>query len=307
MMSAPGGFCSYTPLSSRFPEAAVHIRLALALSCLLALFGMARAEEALEIIPLQNRTADEVLPSLLPLLEPGGVLTGVQGNLILRASQSNRAQIKQALAALDVAPRQLRITVRQSLDRTGEQESFALHGKLETGAVEVVVPPGAGGGVQVEVGSGKARIGARLDDRSLDQVSRVSQHVRVADGGRALIQASMELPLTLREIVLDPYGRTVRESIVYYSVGSGFYVAPQVVGDRVTLDIHPVQQTFASASPKVIVGQELRTTVTGRLGEWIALGGGDVQEQQDDRRLLGQRRTESREARQVWLKVEVVD
>ena len=283
------------------------IRFATALFFLLALVGLARADDALEIIPLQHRSAEEVIPSLRPFLEAGGVLTGMQGKLILRASPANRAQIKQALAALDVAPRQLRITVRQSLDRTREQKSFGLHGKVDTDAVDINVPPSGAGGAQVDIGSGSTHVGARLDDRSLDRVSRVTQHVRVADGGRALIQASVEMPLTLLEIVDGPYGRTVRESVVFYNVGSGFYVAPQVVGDRVNLEIHPVQQTFDADRPRDVAGQELRATLTGRLGEWIALGGGEMSDQQDHRRLLGKRQTESRDTRQVWLKVDVVE
>ena len=46
--------------------------------------------------------------------------------------------------------------------------------------------------------------------------------------------------------------------------------------------------------------------LTGRLGEWIALGDGDMSDQQDHRRLLGKRPTESGKTRQVWLKVVVV-
>jgi hypothetical protein len=95
------------------------------------------------------------------------------------------------------------------------------------------------------------------------------------------------MPLTLLEIVDGPYGGMVRESVVLYSAGSGFYVAPQIVGDRVNLEIHPVQQTFDAASPRDVVGQELRTTLTGRL--------------------LGKRQSESRETRQMWLKVNVVE
>lgn len=285
----------------------MHIRITAALFCLLALGGLARAEDTVEVIPLQHRAAEEVIPQLQPFLEPGGVLTGMRGNLILRASPANRAQIKQALAALDVAPRQLTITVRQSLDRTRAQQSFGVHGRVDTDSVDITVPPSGRGGAQVDIESSNTRLGARLGDRSLNQVSRVSQHVRVTDGGRAIIQASVELPLTLREIVDGPYGRIVRESVVFYSTGSGFYVAPQVVGDRVTLEIHPVQQSFDAASSRQVVGQELRTTLSGRLGEWITIGGGDTQEQQNHRRLLGTGQRSTRESRQVWLKVDMVE
>lgn len=283
------------------------IRFVVALFYLLALVGPARAADALEIIPLQHRTAEEVIPRLQPFLEPGGALTGMQGNLILRASPANRAQIRQALAALDVAPRQLLITVRQGLDRTREQQSFELHGTLAAEAVAIAVPPNGPAGARVEAEGGRSHIGARLDDRSLDQVSRVSQQLRVVDGGRAMIQASVELPFTLLEIVDGPYGRTVRESVVFYRSGSGFYVAPRLVGDRVDLEIHPVQQSLDAASPRDVVGQELRTTLSARLGEWIALGGGETQEQQAHRRLLGTRETDTREVRQVWLRVDVVE
>ena len=37
----------------------------------------ARAQNALEIITLRHRTAEHVLPSLQPLVEPGGTLSGL--------------------------------------------------------------------------------------------------------------------------------------------------------------------------------------------------------------------------------------
>lgn len=285
----------------------MHIRFAAALIGLFALAGLARAEVALEILPLQHRTAEEVIPLLRPLLEPDGVLTGMRGNLVLRASDANRAQIRQALAALDVAPRQLRITVRQALERAQERQSLGGFGRVESGTVDIRVPPAGPVGAQAVLGNDRAQIGVRLDDRSLDQVSRVTQHVRVADGGQAMIHAGVDLPLTLIEIVDGPYGRTVRESVVFTSVGSGFHVTPQLVGDRVTLDIRPVQQTLAAERPRDVVQQELRTTVSARLGEWIALGGGEAEEQVSHSRLLGTGGSASREGRQVWLMVDVID
>ncbi|MDP3123229.1 MAG: hypothetical protein Q8M46_01365, partial [Thiobacillus sp.] len=61
----------YPTLNERRQEAAMHIRIIAALFCLPALAGLARAEDALEVIPLQHRTAEEVIPQLQPLLEPG--------------------------------------------------------------------------------------------------------------------------------------------------------------------------------------------------------------------------------------------
>lgn len=38
--------------------------------------SQASSQGALEIIPLRHRTADQVLPALRPLMEPGATLTG---------------------------------------------------------------------------------------------------------------------------------------------------------------------------------------------------------------------------------------
>ena len=77
----------------------------------------ARAQE-LQTIELRHRLAEEILPVVQPLLEEGGVLTGVDGVLFVRTGPANLEQIRQAVAALDRAPRQLLITVGQGTVRS---------------------------------------------------------------------------------------------------------------------------------------------------------------------------------------------
>src|SRR5437762_952116 len=80
---------------------------------LLALFATATlAQETLEVIALKHRSAEQVIPILRPLLEPGGALTGQYNQLIVRTSPANLAQIRAALAAIDAPARRLMISVR---------------------------------------------------------------------------------------------------------------------------------------------------------------------------------------------------
>ena len=66
-------------------------RLFAALLCLALLSPLlARAQQEMEVIPLRHRTVEQVLPTLRPLLEPGGALSGMNDQLILRASRKNR-------------------------------------------------------------------------------------------------------------------------------------------------------------------------------------------------------------------------
>ena len=49
------------------------------------------AQNALEIIDLRHRTAEQVIPTLQPLLEPGATLSGQGAQLFVRASPANLA------------------------------------------------------------------------------------------------------------------------------------------------------------------------------------------------------------------------
>src|SRR4029077_11545150 len=84
--------------------------------------GEAAAQGALEVIPLRHRTADQVLPALRPLMEPGATLTGQGTQLIVRTSPDNLAELRRALADLDRPLSRLQISVRfeDALERAAQ-------------------------------------------------------------------------------------------------------------------------------------------------------------------------------------------
>lgn len=246
--------------------------------CLLAL-----AQQEMEIIPLRHRGVEQVLPALQPLVEPGGVLSGMNNQLIVRASRRNRDEIRQALAAIDTPLRRLLIRVSQSRDTASRQ-----------------------GGAQIETRRGEVNApNARVyDTRSLRE-ARGSQTVQVVEGGRAFIQIGQSLPLPMRQVVLTSRGALLAESVVYRDIGQGFYAEPRLAGDRVTLEISPRNDT-PGALPGSVDTQRLSTTVSGRLGEWIELGGSGQSTANRERGVLGTTSGASRDARSVWLLVEEI-
>jgi hypothetical protein len=62
----------------------------------------------------------------------------------------------------------------------------------------------------------------------------------------------------------------LRESYIYRSVLSGFYVTARVNGDYVRLEL--MQQKENIGSGNTINTSSLSTTVNGTLGEWITIG-----------------------------------
>ena len=55
------------------------------------------AEMKLEVIPLHNRNADEIIPIIQPLVHEGGTVTGMNNQLIIKTTAANLVEIKQIL------------------------------------------------------------------------------------------------------------------------------------------------------------------------------------------------------------------
>ena len=210
--------------------------------------------QGLDVISLRHRTAEQLLPQLLPFVESGGALSGINNQLFLRASARNQSDIRRLVAALDVPLRRLMISVRQ--EGASAEDSR-----------------GAGIGGRVEVGAGGTAISGRGHLYQSDSRSRrdTTQQVQTIDGGRAAILVGESLILPLRQVVLTPAGVIVSETLVQRDLGTGFVALPRLNGETVTLEISP-RDDVAGPLPGSVNMQRLLTTVSGRLGEWMELG-----------------------------------
>ena len=179
------------------------IRFIRTLALLLALpAAPAAGQHTLEIIPLRHRTADQVLPALRPLMEPGATLTGQGTQLIVRTSPGNLAELMRALDTIDRPSRRLQISVRH--DDAAEAASRAVE---------------AGGRISNRGG----RIDVQAQDRQSTAGERVDQRIQVLEGGRAFISSGRATP------IFD--GSVVQET------ATGFEAIPRLAGERVLVDI----------------------------------------------------------------------
>ena len=211
--------------------------------------------QALEVISLRHRGAEQLLPQLAPFVEPGGALTGMNDKLFIRASKRNQAEIRQLVAALDTPQRRLMISVRQEGADSGSDRGAGVTGRVEVGA----------GGTAI---SGRGHI-YQSDSRSRRDIS---QQVQTIDGGRAAIMVGQSYFLPMRQLVIGPGGAILAETLVQRDLATGFVAVPRLSGDRVTLEISP-RDDVPGSLPGSIDSTRLVTTLSGRLGDWIELGG----------------------------------
>lgn len=280
-------------------------RIVLTLACLLALLaGAAHAQQQLEIINLKSRTADQVLPQLRPFVEPGGTLSGMNNQIFIRASAANRQQIKELLAAIDRPPRRLVISVRQDADSTASARGGEVSGRVGSDHARIESRRTVIGGAGVTVRRGDDVVRGQVYDSRSAGSERVAQQVQVVEGGKAYINVGTSVPVPLRQTVLTPSGAIVSETTVYRDLGTGFTAEPQLAGDNVTLTISPTHDTPGSYGPGSANIQRLTTTVSGRLGEWIVIGGSTQERSGEESGTLRYSTRGGSTGRSVQLKVE---
>jgi type II secretory pathway component GspD/PulD (secretin) len=277
-------------------------------ACLLWLACLAHAQQqVLEVITLGYRQADEVIPLLRPLLAPGGTLTGTTNKLIVRTTAANLAELKQVLAVVDARPRQLVILVRQSSIAEAGRGTGTVSGTVSAGSnaqITVPAPPGTRRDPGVVVQSeGDNFEGRALGNRSA-QDSSVTQTVRVLEGNSAFIRTGQSVPVTSIRSNRTPGGTQITQSTDFANADTGFYVIPRVSGDRVTLEISTARDRVRNPDTGAVNIQRASTVVSGRLGEWIAVGGSSETSERSRSELLSRRSDSSRDERSIMLKVE---
>lgn len=265
----------------------------------------------MEIIALKHRSADEVLPIIRPLLDRDAVASGMDYQLILRTSEKNSQQIKKLLERIDVPPRRLQISVMQNVDSETVARLIEVSGSVGIRRNARISVPGNGNnnGLNVEAGQGRDRLAAKvISTRSLEDEHK-TQQIQVLEGGRALVSSGQSVPVTQRQVIQQPWGTQIVESIQYQDVNSGFFVQPRLNGDIVTVEISAQNDSLApntGNTPSLRV-QQTSTTVSGRLGEWMVVGGTARQGESHDGTLSTRSIGTVAEQRKVLIKVEEVN
>jgi len=228
----------------------------------------------LEVITLKHRTAQDVLPVVQPFVNrAGGTVTGLQNQLIIRTTRANLAEVKQMLAAIDTIPRRLLVTVKQDNGLSATQGSAQLSGTAASGNARVVVPPAtrSSRGLIVERQQSGNSLRAEVQGSVSHSDETNVQQLQVLEGREAYIQVGQSVPMPVETVVQTPQGAQVIKSSQFREAATGFYVRPRVSGELVTLEVSPQRERVGPDG--TVIAQRIASVISGRLGEWMGLGG----------------------------------
>jgi type II secretory pathway component GspD/PulD (secretin) len=261
----------------------------------------------LEIISLKYRMVDDVVEILRPMVVPGGTVTGMNNQLIIKTTPENLVEIKTILESLDHSPRRLMISVKQDVGGQIQSREQSVSGRYSTGDVTV----GAGDKRRSRDGlvisghdSDGNEIRYRTQDSTLNANDKSTYTVQATEGYPAYISTGQSVPVQNRTGYVAPDGGIIiSDSVEYVDADSGFYVMPRLSGNQVTLLIAPKLTRISPGKAPVFDVQNVETTATGQLGEWIELGGLNQQFSNNTRGNLSSSNAQGSELRSIFVKV----
>ena len=283
------------------------MKLLYKLLALMLLISVAQAD-SITAIQLQNRPAEEIIPIVKPMLGSNESISGQGFKLFLRSSPETLAQVKDMIAVLDTSPKILQISVFQGSTRGLSELGFSGNVQIESGDTSVSIGTprndndGAGSSVTYSTNKGSGSISSigtrkRLKDNPIHQI-------RVTEGNEAYIETGQQVPYFSGSDWIRPRGVAV--DIEFKDVITGFYVLPRVHGDNVTLQVSPFKNSLSKTNAGSIETQHAKTTLTGRIGEWLLIGGVSEQLKRAQSGTGTSISTQSRNNESIWIKADLI-
>ena len=258
-----------------------------------------------EVIDLYARNADEMVRLLRPMLAPGGSIRAFRDKLVISTTPQNLADLRRILEQVDAPPRQLLITLRQDVSSRSEERNLEIAGSVGGSHARVAAPerlPDAGAGAQVRGGDSN-HVDVRIDSNSADVTGGSQQTFRVIEGEPAFIAMGESVPIQIQSAGGNAHGRPVE----YHNIVSGFYAMARLQGGRVTIQLASRADTLIDRKTGAAHIERISSVVSGRLGEWLEVGGVVRSAQMENSGTIYQQDAASADQRRAYIKVEELD
>lgn len=266
------------------------------LFCNTVLTPQVLAATEFKIITLQHRFAEDILPSIQPLVGSEGTASGIQNQLIIRASAENMAAIEQVIASLDVLRQNLKITVSRQNNLQNARDGFTVNGRKRFGNVEI----GTGTTRSTRPINEGVQIG--IENNQSNSRTNSNQFINVIDGKRAFIRVGQSVPFTQEWVTLSRRYLSVQKTTEFVDVTTGFAVRPRSIGNQIEVEITPrIAQLNKSG---FIDFEELTTVVRVMRGEWLNIGGIMSQKDEVSRAILSKQSSRQSQDNQLSILVE---
>jgi len=268
------------------------------------LLALGADETVVEVLTVRNRPASDLVAVLEPLVGPGGSVAALENRLVVKATPSALQQLREVVATLDVAPRALWITVRHASSSTADARGAGAAATVPVGGATVQVSPD-GASVTSTTTRSRTRVTGAFGAASASETGAAVQRLQCLEGRPAFIRVGRAEPLPQAVVVAGPEGPAVVSGTAYAEADVGFWVVPRLAGSVVSLELATSRDAFEASG--AIGVRRTSGSVSGRLGEWIAVGGSSLQRDAQQRGLASRADASASSDWSVELRVEALD
>jgi len=235
-------------------------------------------------------------------------MSGQGFKIFLRSSPATLARVRQMIDVLDTPAKILQISVFQGSERDLGELGISASLQIESGDASVEIGTerdnndAAGGSITYSTSDGSASIDGISTQKSLRD--NPIHQVRVTEGTEAYIQTGEQIPYFVGAARIGP--RRGAGGVEYKDAMTGFYVLPRIRGDNVILEVSPFKSSQSNTGVGNIDTQSASTTITGRVGEWLLIGG-VTEELERSQSVTGTTyETQSRSNTGIWIRADLV-
>ncbi len=227
------------------------------------------AETMIEVIPLFNRPASEVIPLISPLLEDTDRVIADGSNLIVKSAPERLGELIMLIDKLDAPLNNLIITVIQSRHATARELNAAARVNLKLPRNNQLKP--------------SAGITGHYYQTNDQNSNESTQTIRTLEGNPAHISVGNSYPIQNVQIYNSGYGYgypAVSTATEFIDATTGFAVTPRLIEQNPSLEKQQVILEVSPWSENVNTNGQIETrnaqsTIKINLGEWVELGGSD--------------------------------
>ena len=280
-------------------------QLCLLLASLL-LVSTVRAD-SVSVVQLQHRPAAEVVPVIAPMLGPNDAISGEGFRIFVRASAEGQQRVRSLVERLDTPARVLQVSVFQGSEQVLRELALRANVQVQRGDTTIDVGSGneadGGGRIIYSTSGGSASVDAVATQRNLRD--HPIHRVRVTEGKEAYIETGERIPYFVGAAMRGR--RALAGGVQYENVVTGFYALPRIRGDNVVLEVSPFKSSRSDTGRGNVETQSATTTVTGRAGEWLFIGGVSEQTERTESAVASTYATQGSRNTGIWIKAELVE
>ena len=280
-------------------------QLCLLLASLL-LVSTVRAD-SVSVVQLQHRPAAEVVPVIAPMLGPNDAISGEGFRIFVRASAEGQQRVRSLVERLDTPARVLQVSVFQGSEHVLRELALRANVQIQRGDTTIDVGSGneadGGGRIIYSTSGGSASVDAVATQRNLRDYP--IHRVRVTEGKEAYIETGERIPYFVGAAMRGR--RALAGGVQYENVVTGFYALPRIRGDNVVLEVSPFKSSRSDTGRGNVETQSATTTVTGRAGEWLFIGGVSEQTERTESAVASTYATQGSRNTGIWIKAELVE